>query len=55
MSKFAYFFNQSSTTSADRAGVAAPELRGSFAESFGLPLLLATFVLTWLAGLATSV
>ncbi len=55
MSKLSYFFNQSSVTPAERAGVAAPELRGSFAESFGLPLLLATFMLTWLAGVAASV
>jgi len=49
------FLNQSSFESADRAGTLAPELRGNFAERFGMPLLLAVFAFSWISALATNV
>jgi len=55
MSKIALFLNQSPFESSSRVGALPPELRGSFAERFGMPLMLAAFAFSWIAALATQV
>ena len=55
MSKIALFLNQSPFEFSSRAGALAPELRGSLAERFGMPLMLAAFACCCIAALATQV
>ncbi len=55
MSKIALFLNQSPFESNSRAGAFAPELRGSFVERFGIPLMLGAFAYLWIAVIASQV
>lgn len=56
MSKIALFLNQSPfEPTSSRAGAYAPEFRGSFAERFGIPLMLGAFAYLWIAVLASQV
>jgi hypothetical protein len=55
MSKIHKFLNQSAYETQGRVGALAPELRGSAAELFGMPLLLGAFVFAMVAALATAI
>ncbi len=55
MSKIALFLNQSAFEPSTRAGTFAPEFRGSFAERFGIPLMLGAFAYLWIAVIASQV
>jgi hypothetical protein len=55
MRKISEFLNQSAFEPNSHAGAFAPEFRGSFAERFGIPLMLGAFAYLWIAVLASQV